>query len=186
MAFEAQPKKADEPSRPWGREDWMRVAELLLITAASISAVFTFRIGLAEQREQAAYEAWERYSEFSVEYPDLASGQYKYLGDGSEKDTRYENFVDRFLLAAEMVLNADPDDLAWRSTLIWEVRRHQSYISHSDFYETDTSDALAGYCTYDPALRDLLAHAIGTRSYRTALAGAEIVCDRMLTEKGEA
>jgi hypothetical protein len=94
-------------------------------------AYLQFREGVKAQRQATALETWKDYLHLAIAHPELAFPDTR-----SEKQTvgandldRYKWFVSTLLFACEQVLVANPNDEAWRVTIINQLRHHRRYLS---------------------------------------------------------
>jgi hypothetical protein len=126
--------------------------------------------------------------EFSVDNSELASGVTDYAALESADRAKYEGFVDRFLVTAELVLIANPDDKQWKSALMWEITKHRPYLISDDFLKhTPTMGTVSGFCSYSDSVRDLIVESIGSggrgRGFRGLIPDANANCAKMIPAK---
>jgi hypothetical protein len=110
-----------------------------IATTVGVVGVFIayrqFREGARGQRQAMAISAWQQYLELALEHPELSlpsSRKVEFAFD-SEEYNRYRWFVASMLFAAEQVLDAHPDDSAWRTTIKTQLMHHQVYVCRDGF-----------------------------------------------------
>lgn len=102
---------------------WASLAGVLVTTASVIFGVLTYRRGAHEQRQAAAMGILQDYLKFSVDHPDLVSGD-----EHEPVDARYEWFMTHTLFTAETLWALVGDDQRWTKTLEVLVRPHRGYL----------------------------------------------------------
>lgn len=175
----------------------MSVAKFVEVSAAVVVAIcavvagFQFSKGQELQADNLAFQSWERFLEVSIQNPNLAGG-INYTDElEAETSERYVRFVDRFLVSAELVLAANPDDVQWRSAIAEDIAKHQSYLSHPDFLQMDGSNnTVSGYCSYSEEVRQLIKESFGrggrtSPSAQTPFAEEDENCMRQVGSEAE-
>lgn len=87
---------------------------------------------LKAQRENTALETYRQYVRLALEHPEF-SGPALQLADFNDKKTkeRYEWFVSYLLMAAEQILDLDPNNPEWLATITTQLGYHKEYLNSS-------------------------------------------------------
>ena len=135
------------------------------------------------QREFTSYQTWEKKFEFSMQYPDLSAAKEGVAIISGEPTEPYMWFVERILISAEQILRAEPSDVQWRHSIMWEVRSHSGYILSDDFL-LEEEGLLSSYCTYETGLRAVIRQSFSNVEASERLKKAEDSCLANLARLG--
>lgn len=174
-------------------QDWVHIATLVGVGIGAWSLRLTalesrdqskqFAEQQRLQREFTAYETWEKFFEFSMQYPDLSSAKEGVAMINGVPSEQYVWFVERILIAGEQVLRAEPNDVQWRQSIAWEIRSHPGYILSDEFLGTEPG-LISSYCTYETGLRQLIRSAFSDSKAVNLLQDAEAKCKSELDRLG--
>ena len=132
---------------------------------AAISAILQYQGQIKLQREIAANQSWEGFSEIAMSEPEYADGTFDY-GDGKTlKQISYRWYMERMLITGEQILRARPNDAQWTISLKTELGLHARYLDSKPFrgfLPTDQNNLDVArprettYCTYLEEFRRVL------------------------------
>ena len=84
-------------------------------------------------RELSALDAYERYHEMCMEYPQYVDGSLDYKTLNATERSCYETFVLYTLMIDERIYSLFPDDDAWHYSIMDDIRSHKPFIGSDDF-----------------------------------------------------
>lgn len=131
------------------------VATLLAVFAAG----WTISKQIKVQREFVAYDTWRSLAEVAIEHPELADNNPTYSPDGKINPGRYKWYIERLLIAGEQINLSGAYDEQWRSAIVYEIKKHHSYLNRPDFYgDLTNAKSVSGstYCTYVKTFRETI------------------------------
>jgi hypothetical protein len=108
-----------------------------------------FRADTIAQKHTAAITAWTEYLRLALAHPDFARPQPWLTGAGisGPQFSQYRWFVATLLFACEQVLEAHPDDSAWREIVKAQLRHHHAFLAQPYFDKAVYSMPLATLAT---------------------------------------
>ena len=110
----------------------------ILSVFVAIGALIAIKVQINEserlQREQSARDIYREYLNLSINQPDLADPDYCAI-KGSDKEGRYQNYVEYMLYTAEQTIDSDP---AWTPTMLAALAPHSQYLCSAGDIGGDT------------------------------------------------
>jgi hypothetical protein len=136
--------------------EWLR--NLITIIAVGVAA-FSLMTQARLQKRTAAYQSWDKLAEVSIQNPDFAEANIKFVNGDTENERKYIWYMERLLIAGEQIMISESNSLQWKSALIPEIAKHSAYLFHVRFLgsrDRPRSVANSTYCTYVPAFREVI------------------------------
>ena len=116
-----------------GFAEWVTAGASFGTFLIALAALWLAHKQIRRTREIAAYDAYEAFHHFALQYPEFGTGVFDFATASELDRRRYEYFVMSVLLTIERVLQLFPNEASWKAAVTDDVETHLAFIVSPHF-----------------------------------------------------